>query len=334
MTSPARSTRTIEDRARLGLGVDTQDDNTDPATDETPLTIEGVLEAAPTTILNAEDVAIADSANQYTATEVESALAEVLDAEQAHEANAVGAHAATAVSFTPAGTIAATTVQAAVEEASGDLTTHEAATLGASVHGLVEISGALVDGVAEFIAVDEVKILTLTGGAENDTFTLTVGGSASGTVTIPAGGFAAVTAAQIQTALEGGAMAVPSGSAVVTGSAGGPFTITYAETLAATNIGNMTFTGATGAAAGTILDDGTGASVQGVTATVITVSGIEVGDTLFPVLTYATKAAISTATVRPASDFTVGAGGVTVVANPVDNSAPNQYYFQWFDFTP
>lgn len=41
-----RADRTLEDRARFGLGSDTQDDNTDPSTDETALTAEGVIEAA------------------------------------------------------------------------------------------------------------------------------------------------------------------------------------------------------------------------------------------------------------------------------------------------
>lgn len=44
-----------------------------------------------------------------------------------HIADTSAAHAASAIAFTPAGTIAAVTVQLAVEEASGDLTTHAAA---------------------------------------------------------------------------------------------------------------------------------------------------------------------------------------------------------------
>ena len=48
---------------------------------------------------DASAISILDSANQYTATNAEDALAEVLDALQAHEADATGAHAATAISY-------------------------------------------------------------------------------------------------------------------------------------------------------------------------------------------------------------------------------------------
>ena len=65
---------------------------------------------------DASAISILDSANQYTATDAEGALAEVLDALQAHEADTVDAHDATAISFAPHGSIAATTVQAAIQE--------------------------------------------------------------------------------------------------------------------------------------------------------------------------------------------------------------------------
>lgn len=45
MTNVVRANRTIEDRARFGVGSDTQDDQTAPATDEIDLGAEGVLEA-------------------------------------------------------------------------------------------------------------------------------------------------------------------------------------------------------------------------------------------------------------------------------------------------
>lgn len=44
MTNVVRSDKTIEDRARFGLGWDTQDDNTEPATTRKQLTAEGVVE--------------------------------------------------------------------------------------------------------------------------------------------------------------------------------------------------------------------------------------------------------------------------------------------------
>jgi hypothetical protein len=65
---------------------------------------------------DASAISVLDSGTNYTATDVEAALAEVMDALQAHEADSAGAHAATAISFSPEGTIAATTVQAAIQE--------------------------------------------------------------------------------------------------------------------------------------------------------------------------------------------------------------------------
>lgn len=57
----------------------------------------------------------------------------------AHEADTTGAHAASAISFTPAAGIAATDVQAAIVEDAGDLATHIAAT---SVHGATALNTA------------------------------------------------------------------------------------------------------------------------------------------------------------------------------------------------
>ena len=71
---------------------------------------------------DASAISILDTAAQYTATNAEDALAEVLDALQAHEADATAAHAATAISFTPDGSIAATTVQAAIVEVRDEAT--------------------------------------------------------------------------------------------------------------------------------------------------------------------------------------------------------------------
>lgn len=71
-----RANRTLEDRARFGLGVDTQDDNTDPATDETPLTAEGVLEATATDWLTAGDIVNTPSGS-VAATNIQSAINEL-----------------------------------------------------------------------------------------------------------------------------------------------------------------------------------------------------------------------------------------------------------------
>lgn len=81
---------------------------------------------------DASAISILDAATQYTATDVEAALAEVLDAEQAHEADAVGAHAATAIANTPAGSVAATTVQAAIDELATDYASADSTHAGAA----------------------------------------------------------------------------------------------------------------------------------------------------------------------------------------------------------
>ena len=57
---------------------------------------------------------------------VDSAIQAVLDVANNHIVDAVGAHAATAISNTPAGTIAATTVQAAIDELHTDAEAHKA----------------------------------------------------------------------------------------------------------------------------------------------------------------------------------------------------------------
>jgi hypothetical protein len=86
---------------------------------------------------DASAISIADSANQYTATNAEDALAEVLDALQAHEADAVDAHDATAISYAGSTNLASTTVEAALDELDSEkastgsvtsaISTHEAA---------------------------------------------------------------------------------------------------------------------------------------------------------------------------------------------------------------
>lgn len=72
---------------------------------------------------DASAISILDTANDFTATDVEGALAELQSDSEAdeaalaaHIANATAAHAGTAISNIPAGNIAATTVQAALNE--------------------------------------------------------------------------------------------------------------------------------------------------------------------------------------------------------------------------
>jgi hypothetical protein len=69
---------------------------------------------------DASAISIADAGNDFTATDVEGALAELQADAEAHLADGAGAHAASAISFTPAGSIAATDVQAAIEEVASE----------------------------------------------------------------------------------------------------------------------------------------------------------------------------------------------------------------------
>lgn len=248
------------------------------------------------------------------------------------------AHAAVASSVTSSavGNVVATDVQSAIQELDTQDTDHAAADLASAVHGFKGMVKFLVNGQNEVIAVNEVKILTNGGaGAEGDLFTLTVGAGVSANIVLPAGGFANLTADTVDTALEGGTLGWAEADCVVTGAAGGPFTLTFGGALAATNVGNMTVTGNTGALIAnpfTVLDDGTGGSVVGVVATVYTVTGIAVGDSLAPVTQYATKAAIATQTLRAITDYTIGAGTLTVIANPVNNTN-NEILAEWIDLT-
>ena len=73
--------------------------------------------ADPADAHDASAISIADAATQYTATDVEGALAEVLDGLQAHEADATDAHDASAISIADAGTYyTGTNVEAALQE--------------------------------------------------------------------------------------------------------------------------------------------------------------------------------------------------------------------------
>jgi hypothetical protein len=73
------------------------------------------------------------------------------------------------------------------------------------------------------------------GGSGLTSFTLTYSGQTTGSIA------AAATAATVQAALEALSNIAP-GDVVVTGSAGGPYTVTFGGTLAATNVAQMTAT--------------------------------------------------------------------------------------------
>jgi len=57
----ARANRTLEDRARFGLGYDTQDDETDPSDTQTQLTAEGVTAVASIPTAALEDDAVTNA---------------------------------------------------------------------------------------------------------------------------------------------------------------------------------------------------------------------------------------------------------------------------------
>lgn len=95
-----------------------------------------------------------------------------------------------------------------------------------------ELSGSgfarLMD-YAAVVGVDEVNVVTITGGPTGGTFTVTVNGQTTAGVAYNA------SAGTLQTALEALSNVVP-GDVSVTGSAGGPYTLTWAATFANTNM--------------------------------------------------------------------------------------------------
>jgi hypothetical protein len=93
-----------------------------------------------------------------------------------------------------------------------------------------------VPTVSAATPVNEVQTVTVTNAATT-TFMLTFG--AYTTAAIPADG--TETAAQVQTALQALA-SIGAGNVTVTGSAGGPFTVTFVGALAGTNVAQMTGT--------------------------------------------------------------------------------------------
>ena len=86
-------------------------------------------------------------------------------------------------------------------------------------------------------AVNEVQVITLNGSPTGGTFTLTYSGQTTGTIAYNA------SAATVDTALEA-LSNIGVGDVAVTGSAGGPYTVTFGGALAATNVAAMTANGA------------------------------------------------------------------------------------------
>lgn len=116
------ASETVKGKAEIATQTETNT-GTDDTRIVTPLKLKTNVDLHINDTTDAHDasaISILDTANQYTATNTEDALAEVLDDLQAHEADTTDAHDASAISFVPAGTIASTNVQAAIEEAASE----------------------------------------------------------------------------------------------------------------------------------------------------------------------------------------------------------------------
>jgi hypothetical protein len=98
---------------------------------------------------------------------------------------------------------------------------------------------AFADDVFVIGGTNEVQTVTITGDPTGGTFTLTFSGQTTAAIAHNA------TAAAVQAALEGLSNVEP-GDVTVSGSAGGPYTVTFAETgqYAGTNVSQMTASGA------------------------------------------------------------------------------------------
>jgi hypothetical protein len=111
--------------------------------------------ADPSDAHDASAISIVDAGGNYAATDVESALTEVMDALQAHEADASSAHAASAISVSPSGSMAADDVQEALLEILGDVETHVADSSAAHAASAISFSptgGLAADDVQEALA--------------------------------------------------------------------------------------------------------------------------------------------------------------------------------------
>lgn len=88
-----------------------------------------------------------------------------------------------------------------------------------------------------FAGVNEVQTVTITGTPTGGTFTLTLDGETTAAIAYNA------TAAAVQSALEA-LSNVAAGDLTVSGSAGGPYTVTFAGAYSATNVPALTASGA------------------------------------------------------------------------------------------
>jgi hypothetical protein len=130
---------------------------------------------------DASAISVLDTGANYTATDVEAALAEVMDALQAHEADTADAHDASAISFVAGGNLVATDVQAAIDELDdekqpldADLTAIAALTTTAYGRSLLELADeaaleATIDTLANLTSVQG-RTVTLADAGANAIF--------------------------------------------------------------------------------------------------------------------------------------------------------------------
>jgi hypothetical protein len=98
-------------------------------------------------------------AGTVAATTVQAAINELDGDVSAHLADTIGAHAASAISNVPAGTVAATTVQAAIDELAGDIAAVGGSSLGAGVANVLDY-GAVGDGTTDDYAAIAAAVAT------------------------------------------------------------------------------------------------------------------------------------------------------------------------------
>jgi hypothetical protein len=132
---------------------------------------------------DASAISVADAGGNYAATDVEAALAEVMDALQAHEADATDAHDASAISIVDSGNnYSATEVESALAEVYDALETHIADSSDAHDASAISIvdSGGYISGTdveaaiqemaADIAALDQAVILKGTWDASSGSF--------------------------------------------------------------------------------------------------------------------------------------------------------------------
>jgi hypothetical protein len=149
-------------------------------------------------------------------------------------------------------------------------------------------------GAPAIAAVNDVQIVTISGTPAGGTFTLTFGGQTTSALAFNAIG------STVQTALQA-LSSINSGNVTVTGSASGPYTITFVSALAATPQAVITTT----------------SSLTGGTSPALSVAHAATGSAAIPSVN-AVQLVTVTAT---GGSFTLGFGGQTTTSLPYNSSA-------------